>query len=327
MTIDFSSDTYRHADLSALKAHLTERIDMIEQYPEAQPTELEGIIADKLGIAPEGVLLTNDSMEAVYMIAELFRKSASVIPQPTTTEYAEACRIHQHIISYENTDSLTELPKDRIYWICNPNNPSGNVLKKGFVDYIVRRSPRYTFVVDQSYEAYTQEPLLVPREVQETPNLLLIHSISKTYGVPGIPLGYITGNPNTIQLLRNRRCPMAFSNLALETGKYLIEQGQPAITDLEAVLTESERLRNNLRAIEGVRVYETKTSFMLCEISEKTTTDLQQFLAENYDMLIHNCSGYFGLSNYFFRIATQQPEENDTLVAAIREFLETKSEK
>lgn len=327
MTTDFSSDIYRHADLSALKEHLKEQVDLIDHYPETQPLQLEAMIAEKLGIDPEGVLLTHGTEDAVYMIAELFRKSASIIPQPTSQEYAEACRVHGHIISYENTDALTELPTDRVYWICNPNNPSGNVLKKGFVDYIVRRSPRYTFVVDQSYEAYTTEPLLEPCETREIPNLLLLHSISNTYGVPGLRLGYITAHPNTLQLLRDRRYPMSFDSMTIEAGKFLLEHGQTAISDIEAFLAESERLRANLRSIDGLRIYETKTSFMLCELRDKTVSNLQQFLENNYGLRVFDCSSYTGLSNYFFRVSSQQPEENDALVDAIKAFLDDNQEK
>jgi threonine-phosphate decarboxylase len=255
------------------------------------------------------------------LIAELFHGSASVIPQPTFNEYADACRQHRHIISYENNDDLTQLPRDRVYWICNPNNPSGNVLMKGFMDYLVRRSPRYSFVVDQSYEGYTKEPLLIAREMQGVPNLFLLHSLSKTYGVPGLRLGYITAHPNNIQLLRSLRHPWAVSSLAIEAGKFLITQGKPIITDLDAYLQEAERLRNNLRAIEGVRVFETKTSYMLCELESHQAADLKQYLVHEHGILIRDCSNFHGLSHYFFRVSAQGPDENDALVAAIRQYL------
>ena len=218
--VNFSSNVYRHSDLSGLKEHLMARFDMLSNYPEPQPHSLEKLIALQEGISPESVFVTNGATEAIYLIAQLYRGSASIIPQPTFSEYADACRIHHHIISYENTDELTQLPHDRVYWICNPNNPSGNVLMKGFVDYLVRRSPRYTFVVDQSYESYTQEPMLVAREMNGVPNLLILHSFSKTYGIPGLRLGYVTGHPNTVQLLRTLRQPWAVNSMAIEAGKY-----------------------------------------------------------------------------------------------------------
>jgi len=319
--MNFSSTNYMHADHSALKEHLMECFDLVSNYPEPEPRQLEQMIAKKLGISPEGVMVTNGATEAIYLIAALYRGFASIIPQPTSTEYADACRINGHVISFENTDTLTELPKDRVYWICNPNNPSGNVLMKSFMDYVVRRSPRYTFVVDQSFEAFTSEELLVPRETQEMSNLLLLHSMSKTYGIPGIRLGYITSHPNTIQLLRSQRHPWSVSSLAIEAGKFLIEQGRPVVEDIGAYLNETERLRKALRQIEGIRVFETKTNYMLCEINPATSTELKKYLIHEHGMLIRDCSNFFGLTNHYFRVTAQSPEENDALLDAIRQFV------
>jgi threonine-phosphate decarboxylase len=191
---------------------------------------------------------------------------------------------------------------------------------KGFIDYVVRRSPRYTFVVDQSYEAYTQEELLVPSEAQALPNLLVLHSMSKTYAIPGLRLGYITAHPNTIQLLRTQACPWSVTMLAMEAGRFLLEQGQPAIPDLTAYLKEAERLRTNLRKIAGIRVFETKTNFMLCELEHATAKCLKEYLVERHGILIRDCSNFPGLSTHFFRVTAQHADENDQLVDAIRQF-------
>lgn len=326
LKMNFSGTGYLHADHTALKEHLMSHFDVINNYPEPQPRSLERLIALSEGVSPEGVMVTNGATEAIYLIANLFHHSASIIPQPTCTEYADACRIYKHIITYENSDEVTELPKDRVYWICNPNNPSGNVLMKGFVDYVVRRSPRYTFVVDQSFAAYTKEPLLESREMQSLPNLLILHSLSKTYGIPGLRLGYITADPSIIQLLRQLRHPWPVSAMAVEAGKFLIQHGKPAIADIDAYLAETERLRTALRQIQGIRVFETKTNYMLCEINPATSTELKDHLIHQHGILIRDCHNFFGLSNHFFRVSTQLPEENEKLVEAIRLFMDSVDE-
>lgn len=321
--MNFSSNIYQHADHSALKAHLAEHLDLINNYPAPRPRLLEKLIARKEGISPEAVMVTNGATEAIYLIAQLFHHSASIIPQPTYNEYADACRIFGHIISYENTEELTTLPADRVYWICNPNNPSGNVLMKGFVDYIVRRSPRYTFVVDQSFEHYTRENLLLARETMGLPNLFILHSLSKTYAVPGLRLGYVTADPSLINMLRSLKQPWTVNALAIEAGLFLLEQGQPAVPDLTTYLEETERFRQALRSIDGIRVFETKTNYMLCEISQMTAPKLKDYLVHEHGMLIRDGSNFYGLSNHFFRVSTQKPEENDALVEAIRERLKS----
>ena len=319
--INFSSNIYQHADLSALKEHLAGCFHLIANYPEPQPRSLEKLIAQREGISPESVMVTNGATEAIYMIARLFHESASIIPQPTFSEYADACRINKHVISYESDDDALKMPRNRVYWICNPNNPSGNVLMKGFMDYVVRRSPRYTFVVDQSYEDYTLEPLLKAREMQGVSNLFLLHSLSKTYGVPGLRLGYVTSAPSNIQLLRNLSQPWSVSALSIAAGCFLLKHGKPVVDNLEDYLAETERLRTMLSETEGVRVFETKTNYMLCELERLSATELKNRLVHDYGILIRDCSNFFGLSNHSFRISTQQPAENDALVTAIREIL------
>ena len=108
---------------------------------------------------------------------------------------------------------------------------------------------------------------------------------------------------------------------------FLIKNGQPAITDLDAYLAETERLRSQLRAIDGIRVFETKTNFMLCEIEPVSAKELKSYLVHEHGILIRDCSNFFGLSNQFFRVAAQLPEENDALVSAIKEFLDSKKHK
>ena len=295
--------------------------DLVGNYPEPQPRQLEKLIAREEGVSPECVMVTNGATEAIYLVAQQYHHSASIIPQPTFNEYADACRLNHHIISFENTDDLSKLPKDRVYWICNPNNPSGNVLMKGFLDYVVRRSPRYTFVIDQSYEDYTKEPLLKAREMSGVTNIIILHSFSKRYGIPGLRLGYVTAHPNTIQLLRSRQNPWSVNTMAIEAGKFLIEHGHPVVDDLDAYLEETERMRGLLRAIPGIRVFETKTNYMLCEIEQSTARELKSYLIHEHGILIRDCSNFYGLSNQFFRVAAQKPEENDTLVAAVQEFV------
>lgn len=324
LKMNFSSTIFQHADHTALQEHLREHFDVVSNYPEPQPRKLERLIAQKLGISPEMVLVTNGVTEAIYLIARLFHHSVSIIPQPTFSEYADACRINSHVISYETNEDVSELPKDRVYWICNPNNPSGNVLMKGFMDYVVRRSPRYTFVVDQSAASCTKEPLLVPRDLQGLSNVLLLHSISKNCGIPGIRLGYVTAHPSVIGLLRAMRHPWAVGSLAIEAGLFLVSHDVRTVDDLDAYLQETERLRKALRQIPGIRVFETKTNYMMCEIEKSTSAELKNYLIHEHGILIRDNRNFYGLSDHFFRISTQLPEENDALVAAVRQYMERK---
>ena len=124
-------------------------------------------------------------------------------------------------------------------------------------------------------------------------------------------------------MLRSLKQPWTVNALAIEAGLFLLELGQPAVPDLTTYLEETERFRQALRSIDGIRVFETKTNYMLCEISHMTAPKLKDYLVHEHGMLIRDCSNFYGLSNHFFRVSTQKPEENDALVEAIRERLKS----
>ena len=318
--MNFSSNIYQKADLTALKDYLRTRLDAIGHYPEPQPFELEGMIAEKLCISADMVMGTSGANEAIYLIAQLYRGWASVIPQPTYTEYADACRMFDHLISYELTDELELLPDDRIYWICNPDNPTGNVLLKPLLKHIIRQHPRYLYVVDQSYADYTLQPVLAPREMTDCYNVMIIQSLSKKYCIPGLRLGYLTASPIIIQRLRQLRQPWTVNSLAIEAGKYLVANEPKVLPDMETYLAEAQRLHDELQAIDGLMVMDTQTHYMLVNIDWAESNVLKNWLIEHEGILIRDASNFHGLDNHCFRVAAQTREENDALVSAIRRF-------
>lgn len=322
--MNFSSNVYSKADYSNLKEHLMAHFDVISHYPEPDAHTLESMLSERLEVPENTIMVTNGANEAIYLIAQLYKGWASVIPQPTFTEYEDACKEFGHLISYDSADELEILPEDRIYWLCNPNNPTGNVLLKSLVNHIIRKNPRYLYVVDQSYANYTQSPMLQPKEMADVFNLMLIHSLSKKYCIPGLRLGYISASPIIIERLKQIRQPWTINAMAIEAGKYLIQNDPQMIPDLDSYLGEAQRLFDNLSAIEGLMVMNTNTNFMLVNIDTGDTLELKKWLIDNYGILIRDASNFRGLDNHCFRVTSQTPEENDVLVEALTEYLQWK---
>ena len=324
--LDFSSNIYAWADLSGLKEHLMEHFEVVSHYPESEPSSLEKLLAEHLGVPENTVMITSGANEAIYLIAQLYRNWASVIPQPTFSAYEYACKTFDHLISYDRKDELEVIPEDRIYWICNPNNPTGNVLLKPLVNRIIRQNPRYLYVVDQSFADYTLRPMLKPSEMTDCYNMMLIGSLSKKYCIPGLRLGYIFSSPIIIDRLRQIRQPWTVNAMAIEAGKYLLTNNPQIIPDLQDYLSEAQRLRQELTTIEGIRVLETDTHFMLVLIDFAEALELKQWLINNYGILIRDASDFKGLDSHYFRIAARTKEDDNQLVAAIREFKKWKED-
>ena len=324
--MNFSSNVYSRADYTALREHLMGHFDVVSHYPEPDAHSLEMMLAEQLEVQENTVMVTSGANEAIYLIAQLYKGWASIIPQPTFTEYEDACKAFGHLISYDTTDELEILPEDRIYWLCNPNNPTGNVLVKSLINHIVRKHPRYLYVVDQSYADYTLSPMLQPKEMTDCFNLMLVHSLSKKFCIPGLRLGYIVASPIIIGRLKQIRQPWTINAMAIEAGKYCVKYQVQMLPDLQEYLAEAQRLHRNLSAIEGLMVMKSDTNFMLVNIDEGNTPELKKWLIDNYGILIRDASNFRGLDDHCFRVTSQTPEENDVLVEAIKAYLAWKIE-
>jgi len=308
--MNFSSNIYAGTDLTLLEDFLTTRLDVIRSYPEPSAASLERMIAHDCGISPDEVLVTSGAVDAIYLIAQTYRHMGSChVVQPTFREYEDACRVF----------GFQEREKGRLCWLCNPNNPTGNVMT---TDEVMLMAARHELlVVDQSYEDYTLAPLLQPADVVGRDDIIVLHSMTKRYAVPGLRLGYVTASSAVINRLRQQYRPWAINALSLEAGKWLVRRGKTAIPDLSAYLDETERLRFALDAIDGIEARETQTNFFLCTIATATAAELKENLALEHGILIRDASNFTGLTSHHFRIATQSPDQNDALIAAIRQFL------
>ena len=307
--MNFSSNIYTGIDLSPLYTHLSTCMQVVSSYPEPSGASLEAMIAHECGIDPSEVLVTSGAVDAIYLIAQSFRSLGTCkVMTPTFSEYEDACRV----FGYQECDDAT------LCWLCNPNNPTGSVMEPAQVLDLAKRY--HLLIVDQSYEDYTLEPLLQPADVVRRDNIILLHSMTKRYAVPGLRLGYVTATAPIIKQLREQYRPWAINALSLEAGKWLVARKKTAIPNLPEYLAESQRLRSMLNAIEGIEAHETMTNFFLCTIAQATAAELKEFLAHEHGILIRDASNFTGLTPHHFRIAAQSPGENEALVDAIKRF-------
>ncbi|MBQ7180125.1 MAG: cobyric acid synthase [Bacteroidaceae bacterium] len=314
---NFSSNIYAHACLDGLKLFLATRLDGIAAYPEPEPEALEALIAEREGVGRECLLVTSGATEAIYLIAQMARAGGLqhfVCQQPTFSEYADASRLNGLLPAGEGE------AEQALRWLCNPNNPTGHVLPPQEVLRLAARS-RLT-VLDQSYEDYTAEPLPTAGDVLSAGNILRLHSLTKTYAVPGLRIGYVLGAPGLISRLRRFLRPWSVNALAIEAAQWLICHEARAVGDIGAYLAEARRLRERLSEIPGLSVAPTQTNFMLVRIETLTAARLKECLAKGYGILIRDASNFEGLGPHHFRVAAQTPREDDLLVAAIRECLQ-----
>jgi threonine-phosphate decarboxylase len=339
--INFSSNVYNHFCHDGLYAHLASRMDCIRNYPQPTPSDLEKEIATLHNLSPENVIVTNGATEAIYLIAQAFAQASSLILQPTFTEYEDACKQYQkppspprgsllYTTDPSKWDTLLkelllskELPLGGLggflFWLCNPNNPTGQVIPKPILESAIASHPDTIFIIDESYAPFTMQPL-VSTSMSGAQNVLLLHSMTKEFAIPGLRLGYITGSAALLSRVRKCRMPWAVNQLAIEAGHYLLAHKSDYALDLPALMAERKRMSRELSAIDGITVYPSDTHILLCRIEGTTAAQLKDYLANNYGILIRDASNFQGLDEHYFRIAVQTPEEDNQLLNILKEW-------
>ena len=335
--MNFSSNIYHAADLDALQKHLAGQLHLIGSYPEPRQRSLEQLIARRLGIPERCVLVTAGATEAIYLTARAVRAAFPhikryAVMRPTFSEYDDAS-IRAGFTEIESgaDDAFASLRngnttehKDTCYndvlrWICHPNNPTGEAFATEDITTVARQGG--ITVVDQSYEDYTHAPVLTPAEALRHGNVILLHSMTKTFGIPGLRIGYVTAPEAITELIAAQTIPWSVNAMAAEAARFLLAGNCCTTGNIDEQLDETQRLRHMLNGIDGISVMPTRTTFMLARMEHGTADRLKQWLVTNHGMLIRDCSNIRGLSPHHFRVASRSAAENKMLADAIREFM------
>ena len=160
---NFSTNILSGVNHEGLKKFLASRLDVIGSYPEPSPSLLEREIAMKEGVSRENVVVTNGATDAVYRLAFLGSGGRSAVLRPTFREYQDACRLHGHDVSF--FDSIGRLPSSPdMIWICNPNNPTGQVIPIDDIIGMCSAHKESLIVIDQAYSDYCPKRLITSEE-------------------------------------------------------------------------------------------------------------------------------------------------------------------
>lgn len=320
ITSNFSSNVYNNFDLKDLKQFLCDNISSIHSYPEPDAITLRNLISKKFKISEEEVTITNGATEAIYLIAQAFRDSSTAVVIPTFREYEDACEIHEHNIYF--TKSLDDLQANtQLVWLCNPNNPTGIIYNKSYLKQVISNNPNTCFVIDQSYAAFTDQKTWSATEALKYDNVILLHSLTKCYAIPGLRLGYITAQKGRIDQIKYYSMPWSVNQLAQLAGLYLLQNVE---SDFSICINESQRIQRELSEIKGLKVHLSDMHFFLCQLENGRASDLKQYLIEKEGLLIRDAANFRGLNESYFRIAVQDEDNNNLLVKEIAKWIESR---
>jgi threonine-phosphate decarboxylase len=310
---------------------------LIKSYPSSSPIMSQRNLAAVLNVDPEHLLIGNGATELIVLINTVLIDRIAV-PVPTFGEYIEKLRDQRDVEQYElDPDRHYELRLDeylswvhkrnlRALLVINPGNPTGQLIPLDeMIEFVQQLSDLELVIVDESFIDFAGNPVpsLLP-VADRFSNLLIVRSMSKHCGVPGLRLGYAySGNLYLLNRLRRFVPTWNLNTLAeyflslLPATDVAYQEGRKRLIDDVAVLY------SELRSIPGLDVYPTGANFVLFKIQTgMTAAELQKRLLDEHKMYVRDCTNKVGMDQFHIRVASQGREKDSRLVEALRALVQ-----
>lgn len=308
---------------------------LLSEYPSGM--YVNSLIAAKyFDIRQEYTVVGNGAAELIKSLMERVEGRIGVV-YPTFQEYPNRKEQTEIIGFTPDNDDLTYTADDLIRFyadkklstllLINPDNPSGNFIPKADVLRLAAWSKErgIFFVVDESFvdfsEDFRNNSLLHNEILQDYPNLAVMKSISKSYGVPGLRLGILASSDEALINWMKHDVSIwninSFAEFYMQIfGKYQKDYDRAC----QKFIAERERFMARLTDIPFLRVIPSQANYFLCQITEKyTSEELTRRLLMDFNILIKDCDNKDGLKNKnYVRIAVRDQKDNDTLVEALK---------
>jgi histidinol-phosphate/aromatic aminotransferase/cobyric acid decarboxylase-like protein len=347
---DFALIYNFHFPPKDLKQKLKDRFeDIMLNYP-SSTSNIEKYLGLFLEINPKKIVLANGVSEIIKKLPQMFPNKV-VLPEPSFNEYANSfesenvvsCRLKEENEFEVDTNSIIRLIQNeeaQAVVLISPDNPSGKLISKEKIIEIYKHTEKQNtiLIIDESFIDFSnkRESDTFLNDLDQFPRILLLKSMSKTFGIGGLRLGYAASSNN--QLLEALRSLLPIWNIngfAEEFVLNLHQYKEEYLTSCEIVRKETNNLLLGLKKIKGLKVFDTESNFILCKIENSllTANKLALMLLETDNIYIKECSGKsMQNSAYFFRVSSRTKEENERLLKALdliitREFVLNRSTK
>ncbi len=263
-----------------------ERRPLLNRYPDPQPAGLLEKLAALYGVAPAHCLVTRGSDEGIDLLLRTFCRAGQdriLITPPTYGMYVVAAGIQgagvirvplrrEKNYALEPSAVLkAATPETRLIFLCSPNNPTGGLLDRAAVLSVVRAlAGRAVVVVDEAYIDFADGPGLAA-EIPANPNLIILRTLSKAYGLAGARVGTTIADPAIIAVLQKVIAPYPIPTPVLTAAlAALTPEGiEAARESIRQLIAERQRLLAVLPTLPAVkRVWPSDANFVLVEVAD-----------------------------------------------------------
>lgn len=335
--IDFSVNIPPYEPPSGFQELMVSSINKLNEYPDIDGESAKKAIGHSLKINKDQIIIGNGATELIYLVARVSKHQRVMIVEPTFTEYRRAFEKmgvypltydrdrndHWAICPYDLSKQINQKQIDTLV-ICNPNNPTGDFLGAEFFNTLLTSvlNKNFKIIIDESFidfinDALSSAYLEAMKKITKAYQVLQLRSLTKTFSVAGLRIGYGVGNEDWISKLHDQKEPWSINRFALDSIPFFMSQ-KAYIENLKA-RTEIDRVEmyKRLCEIKGLTVFNGMANFLLFHCHHD---HLNEELIEK-NLYIRTCCDFAGLNANYYRIAVRTSIENKRLINAIKEVL------
>jgi histidinol-phosphate/aromatic aminotransferase/cobyric acid decarboxylase-like protein len=327
---DFCYMTNRYfpprAFLDSLGANLQR---LVGSYPSTNK-HLSSLVAESVGLTSDELVVGNGASEFISTVLNL-RVEHMAIPIPAFDEYRNRAKTQGKRVSPFLMGPDFELDVDGFInhvqeigansvVIVRPNNPAGTLVSRPDMLKMLQAFEKLDLVlVDESFLYFAGADYLdmsVMDQIHAFPNLVIVNSMSKAYGVPGLRLGYaVSGDKAFVSRLRAEVPIWSINSLAQFFLESLAEHGAAFAASCVQEMEATQALFRGLETVPFIEPLPTRGNYILCRTTgDVTGSEAAGRLFDEFNVLVNDCSGKEGLDSRYFRIASRTTEENEALV-------------
>jgi threonine-phosphate decarboxylase len=332
--IDFSASINPLGMSSLVRKAMICSLDALVHYPDTSHKELKQALAKYHGLSPAHFTIANGSTELIYNLPVMLPGKKALIISPSFSEYVRALGQHhwetEHfILTPENNFSIDTDKLEGalaggvdVLFICNPGNPYGTLYPQRVIEkiYSLCLAAGTFLVLDEAFMDFCEEAS-AKRMIVHSDNAIVLRSMTKFFGIPGLRLGYAISNATIAERLDSIGGPWSVNSLALAAGPAALQDVQHNQESLEYIRQERRTLFERMAQFSQLKLYPSSANYILVEIKEgMTSRELKDRLLP-HRILIRDCASFMGLSSRFFRIAVRTGEENKRLLECLGRIL------
>lgn len=309
---------------------------LLTQYPSG--LRVQNMNAERLfGVDENHIFVGNGAAELINALGHVLKGKTVAVNLPAFNEYVR-CFKDCKIVEIDNSkrdyaldvDIIKKAIKDNDYTVViNPDNPSGYMLTKEEILELVSfaKECKHGLIVDESFADFAQKEIrftLFDNElINENPNLIVVKSISKSFGVPGIRLGLLaTSNEKLLDELKQEMQVWNINSF----GEYYLQIYQLYAKDYanacDQIVAEREKLIAELNKFKNIKVYPSEANYVMVDLKDRSARELAVSLLDKYNLIIKDLStkNKFKGKN-FIRLAVRDRKDNDFLLEVLRKEL------